>query len=173
MKNIIVEGHLTFNVEDITNKHILQSEWKRVGMVLLNFDICEYYAWFIRRRYNLTLYTPLRGGHVSFINDSIRDINGGRDSIEYRQELWESLSKKYEGAKVKIVLNPDVRTNGTHWWLNIPEEDRVELHNIRAEIGLNRPNFGLHMSIGRPNDKNIEYSHYLHERVKDKNLPWL
>jgi len=63
------------------------------------------------------------------------------------------------------------------------EEDREELHAIRAELGLGRPYYGLHMSIGRAenfvdNDKfipgaekakemNIEQSKYIHRLIKN------
>ena len=44
-------------------------------MVFIDGDVSEYYAWFVKKRYNLTLNKPLRGAHVSFINDSMRDLS--------------------------------------------------------------------------------------------------
>lgn len=135
-------------------------------MVMLNHDICEYYAWFIRRRYHLTLYPPLRGGHVSFISDHVEDLNWRKGTTEEKLELWKNVVEKYDGQHIQVMLNTDVRTDGHHWWLNIPEEHRTELHTLRNELGLSRPYYGLHMSIGKPNDKNIMHSQRLHAMFK-------
>jgi len=42
----------------------------------------------------------------------------------------------------------------------------VLLQSIRTELGLGKPFFGLHMSIGYANEKNIEHSEYLHDLIK-------
>jgi hypothetical protein len=142
------KGKIVFDPKDKTNKHKLQSSWKRIAMVTIYGDVSEYYAWFLKKRYNIILNEPLRGAHISFINDSLRDINGGRGSEEKRNKLWNQLKKKYHNTKITITLSTDVRTDGNHWWLVVPEEDRTILHDIRNEIGLERPFYGLHMSIG-------------------------
>ena len=51
--------------------------------------------------------------------------------------------------------------NGKHWWMIIPHEERELLHSVRKELGLEKPYFGLHMSIGNVNEKNYELSKYI------------
>lgn len=168
MNTITLKGKIRFNPKDKTNKHELQSSWKVVAMVLFEGEHCEYYSWFINRRYILALNKPLRGAHITFINDKIETIKGSND--EERMKNWEALKEKWDGKTVEVTLNPDVRTDGKHWWLNVIEESRVELQEIRNEIELGRPYYGMHMSVGYANEKNIEHSKYLHEHIKSKNL---
>ena len=164
MNTITLKGRILFNPTDKTKKHIAQSSWKIIAMIMFTGDVSEYYAWFIKKRYLLDLNKPLRGAHISFINDKISNIDAEDD--EARLKRWEWLSKKWNGKEIEVVLNVDARTNGKHWWLNIPEENRVGIHDIRNEIGLGRPNFGLHMSLGYANEKSIEHSQYIHEVLK-------
>ena len=119
-----------------------------MAMVVIDGDVSEYYSWFLKKRYNLILNAPLRGSHISFINDSLKDINGGKGSEKERDDMWKELKKRYHHTKIQVTLSTDVRTDSNHWWLVMPEEHRTLLHNIRSEIGLSRPFYGLHMSIG-------------------------
>lgn len=168
MKEIITyKGIIQFEPENRTKKHNSQASWKKIAMVIMKGEITEYYAWFINKRYNLELNKPLRGAHISFINDSIRDINGGKGSLEEREAIWEDVKKRWNGREVEIVLNLNPRTNTTHWWLNVPEEYRTELHNIRTECGLGRPNWGIHMSIGYANEKMLFHSGYIHSMIRN------
>ena len=139
MENVIViPGKIVFDPENFTSKHIRQGEWKKVAMVMVSGDIHKYYSWFVKRRYNLNLFPPLRGAHISFINDRASDMNGE----------WEKVKNKWNNKKIKITLSVDPRSDGLNWWLNIPNEHRGELHSIRAELGMGRPHWGLHMTIG-------------------------
>ena len=156
-------------------------------MVFINGDLCEYYAWFIKKRFNLDLVKPLRGAHISFINDSIRDMQGNSE-VEKRA-LWEAIKNKYNGKYVDINLNiSNLKTmgNGEHWWFIVDHDHRDELHDIRKELGLDRPYFGLHMTIGlainskeneddmpslqifgkKANKMNVEYSEYIHGLIE-------
>ncbi len=137
-------------------------------MVFIDGDITEYYAWFIQRRYNLILNKPLRGAHVSFINDSIKDLtlNGTRTPEEI-EKVWETVKKKWNGKKIQITLDLDPKTDDRSWWLNIPHDERESLQAIRTELGLCKPFFGRHMSIGyaRPGLME-EHSKYLHDLIK-------
>jgi hypothetical protein len=132
-------------------------------MIHFDGDVSEYYAWFIKKRYNLTLNKPLRGAHISFINDSIFDFkkSGNRTEKEV-EENWEAVKKKWHGKKIKVVLNVDPRTDGRIWWFNVPHEERIEIQAIRTELGLGRPYFGLHMSLGYANEKQLDHSEYIH-----------
>jgi hypothetical protein len=164
MNNYITyRGIIHFDPRNKTAKHEDQSSWKKIAMVLLDGEICEYYSWFIERRYGLVLNKSLRNAHISFINDSVHDIKKGTGLINNEDVdfVWNNFKEKYNNKKINIVLNLDVRSDANHWWLNIPEEYRTELHSIRQEIGLGRPFFGLHMSIGYANEKNLEHSVYI------------
>lgn len=163
MKTTIkVTGTIKFDPKDVTKKHAKQASWKCVAMVMFNCDMSEYYSWLLKKRYNITLNKPLRGPHVSFINDRKSDTNG----------KWEEIKKKYHNKKIDVVLNLEPRTDSNnegstcHWWLTVPEEERIELHGIRTELGLGRPHWGLHMSLGHANEKWKEHSKYIHRLVK-------
>ena len=168
MNKITLTGKIGFDPQDFTKKHLLQSSWKKIAMIFFEGEVCQYYGWFIQRRYNLILNPPLRGGHVSFINDSYRDlgVNGTKSNEEIDSD-WDRLKSKWDGKDIDIVLDVNPRTDSSNWWLNIPQEDRDELHAIRAEIGLGRPHWGLHMSIGYANEKNIFHSEYIHKLIKN------
>jgi hypothetical protein len=168
---ITLKGRILFDPKDYTTKHKKQSSWKKMAMIMFDGDWCEYYAWFIWKRYHLKLASPLRGAHISFINDRESDTNG----------KWEEVKKRWHGKEIEVVLFVDPRTDAQHWWLNIPEEERGQIHAIRAELGLGRPFYGLHMTIGYPRDsddsdpeingvkalrQNVAHSEYIHGLIK-------
>jgi len=162
MENTItIKGKIEFDPKDKTKKHVNQGSWKKVAMILFDGEICEYYSWFIQKRYNLVLNRPLRGAHITFINDREADMNG----------KWEEIKKKYQGKEIEVVLSVDPRTDSSddkskgHWWFNIPEEDRKELHDLRGELGLGRPHWGLHLALGYANEKNMPHSKYIHNLI--------
>jgi hypothetical protein len=164
---ITLTGKIGFEPEDRTNKHKAQSSWKKMAMVFIEGDVCEYYAWFLQKRYSITLNKPLRGAHISFINDSMRDLTQNNDKSEEEiLQLWEDVKTKWDGKEIDIVLDLNPKTDGRIWWLNIPNEEREGLQAIRNELGLGRPYFGMHMSIGYANDKNIQHSIYIHDLIK-------
>jgi hypothetical protein len=157
MENCIkLSGTIVFDPDDVTSKQKRQAEWKKVAMVMFEPDldpnekgIADYYAWFLKTELGLYLHKPLRGAHVTFIND-----HAGRD-MKY-PERWEEVKKKWDGKKMEVTLLVDPlvgvdnrRGNYIDWWLTVPYEAREELHAIRRELGLqDRPYFGLHMTIG-------------------------
>jgi len=164
---ITLTGKIEFEPEDKTKKHQGQSSWKKIAMVLLDGDICEYYAWFIMRRYSLVLNKPIRGAHISFINDSMRDLTkNGEISEEEALNTWEEVKNRWDGKEIEIVLDLNPKTDDRTWWLNIPHDERNGLQGIRNELGLGRPYFGMHMSVGYANEKNIVHSIYIHELIK-------
>jgi hypothetical protein len=166
-ERITLTGKIGFEPEDKTKKHKNQASWKKMAMVFLDGDICEYYAWFVMRRYNLPLNKPLRGAHISFINDSMRDLTqNGKISEQEALNKWEEAKNKWDGKEIEIVLDLNPKTDDRTWWLNIPNDERNGLQAIRNEIGLGRPFFGMHMSIGYANEKNIDHSVYIHELIK-------
>ena len=95
--------------------------------------------------------------------------------------------KKWNGKQIDIVIDLTPKTDSSepnsdyHWWFNIPHENREELQSIREELGLGKPFFGLHMTIGRAVDFTndefepgvmkakemcVEHSIYLHKLFK-------
>lgn len=161
MNEIKLIGKIQFEPENVTNKQMAQSSWKKVAFVLIGGDECEYYAWFIKKRYDLILNVPVRKSHISFINDSHRDLG------EFGLSQWESVKKKWDNKSIEVILSTDVRSNSLHWWLVMPHEHRGELLNIRAELGLGKPFFGIHMSIGYANPKYEEHSKYIHRLIEN------
>jgi len=164
---VTLMGKIGFEPVNYTKKHSMQASWKRVAMVFIDGDVTEYYSWFLKKRYNLTLNKPIRGAHISFINDSLKDMsNNGLKSLEEVDKVWNNVKNKWDGVEIPIMLSLEPKTSDKHWWLNIPHDYRDRLHEIRAEVGLGRPTFGLHMTIGLANEKNIEHSKYIHTLIK-------
>ena len=169
---ITIYGKILFEPENKTKKHEAQSSWKKMAMVLIDGDICELYSWFIQRRYNILLNKPLRGAHISFINDSIKDIShDGLKTIEEVQILWESVKTKWDGQIIPITIDVKPKSNSEHWWLNIPHDERVLLHEIRAELGLGKPYWGLHMSLGTVHPRHVEHSKYIVDGILNGLIP--
>ena len=160
-------GKIGFEPENKTKKHSAQASWKKMAMVFIDGDITDYYAWFINRRYNLVLNKPIRGAHISFINDSIKDMSlDGKRTIEEVDILWENIKKKWDGKEIEVVIDLNPRTDDRTWWFNIPHDERGFLQGIREELGLGKPYWGMHMTIGYANEKNIDHSIYIHDLIK-------
>ena len=151
MNHVEAIGTIIFDPEDVSKKHGRQSSWKKVAMLMLKDDTAEYYAWFIRRRYNVVLNKPLRGPHITFINDREKNMNG----------QWSAVREKWDGNLVSISLNVDVRTNSEFWCLNVLPNGTLK--EIRMELGLGDPFFPFHLTVGYPNDKNEHHSRYIHD----------
>lgn len=167
MDRILLTGRIEFEPENITKKHNQQASWKHMALVLLDGDITEYYSWFIKKRYNLTLNRPIRGAHISFINDSYKDMSlKGKRSINDVKQVWNTVKKKWDGVEVPIMLNTEPRTDDKYWWLGVSHQHRDRLHGIRSELGLGKPFWGLHMTIGYANEKWLSHSKYIHKCIK-------
>jgi len=155
-------GRIRFEPENRTKKHNEQASWKKVAMVEFRDDTCEYYSWFIKKRYNISLNKPLRGPHISFINDSIRDLSlSGTRTHKEVNKLWEETKKKWHNKQIPVVLDLDPRSNNVHWWFNIPSGEGRILHEIRSELGLKEPFFKFHMTIGLIHPHELEHSQYI------------
>jgi hypothetical protein len=130
-----VRGILEFSPEDKTKKHVSQSSWKRVAMIRTNCDLDVYYAWFLKKRFNLELNKNLRGTHVTFINDRMD------------QDVFEQMSKMFNGKEIDFYVETEPRSSGEHWWLRV---HCPEAESIREVMGLSKdPFYGLHLTIGR------------------------
>ena len=177
MSEFKITGTIIFDPINRTTKHHKQSSWKKLALIEFGGDMCDYYAWFIKKRYGITLNAPLRGPHISFINDSIRDLNGGFDNPKdcgtekERHAMWEVLKEKYNKTKIDIVVSTEVQTNGEHVWLRIEHEHRLGMQAIRDEIGLPIPNLGknpdgtlkplgVHLTIGHPVNGRVDENEF-------------
>jgi hypothetical protein len=165
-----MKGALEFDPENLTGKHEKQAEWKLVGMLVFPGEDHKYYEWFIRRRYGIADFTkPLRKPHVSYINDAVWEMSRRSETEWCREkafERWQEYKRIHTGREIEIELDLDVRTYSTFWWLNVTERSRVELHRLRAELGLKeRPHFGLHMTVATTNERSYPASRYAHEEV--------
>ena len=160
---VIYQGQIHFDPVNATKKHNTQSSWKRVAMIMLGGDITEYYSWFLYKRYNIILNKPLRGAHVTFINDSLNDMMKGlqTENEDLVETLWNNTKEKWDNKIIDVTFNLDPYTNGKHWWIIVDHAYRQNIHDIRAELGLGRPYFGLHMSLGYANERNVEHSEYI------------
>ncbi len=147
-----VKGILDFTPEDVTKKHINQSTWKCTAMIKTNCDISAYYRWFLKTRFDLILNKPLRGTHVTFINDRMD------------RYLFMEASNIFNGKEITFYYQNMARSNGQHWWLRVWSP---EAENIREAIGLSKePYFGLHLTLGTANERNINHSKYILESCK-------
>lgn len=162
MDKIVLVGKIKFDVDNKTKKHNVQASWKRVAMIMFDDDTATYYAWFIKKRFNLTLNKPLRGAHISFINDSIQDLTlNGKRSLDEVNTLWEKVKEKWNGQEIPVMLELKPSFDKKHWWLNVPHEYQDTIMGIRNELGLGRPYFGLHLSLGYANEKQISHHEYI------------
>ena len=105
---ITLEGTIYFDPEDKTNKHKSQTSWKKMAMVIFKGDICQYYAWFIKKRFGIDLSRPLRGAHISFINDSIDEMTTHCNTTSERRALWEKVKKKYHRKKISCIITTSI-----------------------------------------------------------------
>jgi len=130
-----VRGILDFSPEDKTKKHLSQASWKRVAMIRTNCELDRYYAWFLKKRFNLELARNLRGTHVTFINDRMD------------AQVFEQFAQVFEGKEIDFYVEIEPRSNGEHWWLRV---HCPEAESIREIMGLSRePFFGMHLTLGR------------------------
>ena len=87
-----IKGILEFDPINVTKKHDNQSSWKKVAIVRFenDDDTWSYYAWFLKKRFNLNLNKPLRGTHLTIINDIVDD------------NLYEMGRQLFQGKEITI-----------------------------------------------------------------------
>ena len=152
-------GKILFEPENITKKHIAQ-DWKKNALIITNDDLNEYYAWFLKKRFDLKFNKLLRGSHITFISDKITDENS--------LELFEKAKLLYDYKDITFYYDLEPRTNVKHWWLRVYSD---EAENIREIAGLNRiPYFNFHLTLGYINDLNLNHSQYILDTIKLFNI---
>ena len=153
MHTILVPGKLVFEPPDKTKKHLAQSSWKKVAFVEFEGDIDLYYAFFIKKRYNIELNKNLRKPHLTLVNDSLKDLGGGYKTIEQIENTWDVVKNKWNGKSINVELDISPRTNAEHWWLRVTDECKKKLNEIRYELNLGESYFPFHVTIGYIPDK--------------------
>jgi hypothetical protein len=134
-----VRGILDFSPEDKTKKHASQASWKKVAMIRTNCELDRYYAWFLKKRFNLELVRNLRGTHVTFINDRM-------DAQTFNQ-----FTDLFDGKEIDFYVETEPCSSGEHWWLRV---HCPEAESIREIMGLSRdPFFGMHLTLGRAEER--------------------
>ncbi len=124
---------LRYDPKPINGSDKMFKPWWLIGFIEAG-ELTEYYAWFIRKRTGIILQKPAWGAHISIIR--------GEEPIN--KDLW----GKYEGQVVSLECDPNIRTNGQHWWFRVDSEP---IRDIREELGLLRRHpIGLHVTLGRP-----------------------
>ena len=167
IKNVIstsyveLEGTIIIAPPNKTKKHESQADWKRVAMITFpGSEIAEFYSYLLYKKYNIKLNKPLRNSHITIINSNYLKESTLPDKD--KELAWKKFEKDYNNKKIKIILDiSKFYTNGNHYWLIIPHEHRNFIYNIRAEIGLEKPFFGLHLTLGIINEYNKVQSDYI------------
>ena len=155
MNNFKTYGRIVFEPVNHTNKHEKQSSWKKHAIIMIDDESCEYYQWFLKKIYNLHLLPPLRKSHVTVINDKYDDT-----------DLWNLVKDKYNNKIIDLYIDVDMQSNGKHWFLNVSNEHTEELDKIRNELNLGEPFYYYHMTVGFPNERNLEHSQYIASLIK-------
>lgn len=156
-----IKAKVVFDPKDLTKKHGKHSEWKKHVIAFIDEpDFCDYYIWFLKKRYGIFLVKPIRGVHFTVINDRLSD--GNATEVEYK-----ASKKLYSGKVIDIEYSVDVRTDGKHWWLRARSNDAMF---IRQQCGLeSKPYWGFHITIGRAEGRAYEIAHskYIHKLIKN------
>lgn len=145
--NVIVKGKLRFDVKDITNKHKHQRSSRDIStsMVMLDFDYQGFYKSLLNLRFNkdnvgsLNLMSSLRGSHVTFIKEPIKN-----------RKFFRQAKNFFEGQEIELELDffTGLQFSEKHCWFRVHENTRSHLYKIRKSCGL-KEWFNLHMTVGR------------------------
>lgn len=148
-----ITGKLQFDPINVTKKHNRQASWKKTVVVKFDCDTHDYYSWFIRKRFGLKLNKPLRGTHITIINDIVDN------------DIYDQAREMFNGKEITIEYDPtQIRMNDTHVWIKAYSDDAK---NIRIAMGLNPdPYFGLHLTIGLATHLQAEHLRYIHGLIK-------
>ena len=168
IQKIKIFGKIYFEPDNLTKKHNNQSSWKRIAIMMVDGEIDSYYRWFIKKRFNLKLNHPQRGPHVSFINESLKDLSKNNMLTQTEIDIkWLEVKNKWDKKVVDVELDLSIKTNGDYWWFNFIDNENNSLQDIRNELGLSKPFYGLHMTIGYPPmGICLEHSHYINNLIK-------
>ena len=169
-----VKAILEFVPINVSKKHHQQSSWKKVAMARFpeNDETYRYYKWLLEQRFGLRipdvnpfewkgrLNDPLRGTHVTVINDIVDD------------EIYLQAKEIFHGKEITIQYDPTLircnRKGEKMWWhIKVYSDD---INNIRTAMGLGAPFHSPHITIGLVNPKFIEHTEYIVESCEKLKL---
>lgn len=140
-------GVVKFDPEPKTEKHIKQSEWKKQMCIDFRGELDLFYAKMVEKAYLIHLIRPHRLGHLTIIADRYSD-----------NEKWKLAKERYDGKKVEVWYDPNVRGNDEYWWLRATCKFGDAL---RKELGLGKPFFPYHITIGSVKESEKEHVNYV------------
>lgn len=151
-------GKIKFDPKILTKKHKSQDGWKNVAIVELSGDICEYYKWFIEKRFHIRLKQNIRGPHITIINDQKGDEN-----------LYQTAKNKWDGKIIEFEYDLNrIRTDKKHWWISASSP---VFSKIRVEAGLGEKYYyGFHITIGAIHEHDIYNMDYILNNIKRFNI---
>lgn len=133
---------LEFDPPHLIKKHESQADWgKKTAICNVGDDTDRYYSWFLKKRFNVELINPMRGSHVTIINDKVFDVT--KYSQAKQVFNGKEIVFEYNPAEVRCANNPK---GEFYWWIKVYNTD---IEAIREFAGLNRkPFFNLHLTLG-------------------------
>ena len=109
----------------------------RPGSVLVvdvDYGIAEYYRWWVKKHFHLTLQNNAWRPHITVID--------GRVPLNQEQmKLW----KKYEKQVAHFEYSVDIKQHWKFWTLPVQSEQLTE---IRKELGMS-VKYPFHITFGR------------------------
>jgi len=125
-------------------------------IVTIDDDLREYYSWFLKRRYRITVQRPAWGAHISVVRGEITT-----------QENWEYWKNIYNNKNIEFEHELIPKTNGGHWWLKINCE---ELFELRTNMEYKKdPHWSFHLTLGMSVPQHQERTLYI-MRLYEKGL---
>ena len=169
-----IKGKIQFDPKDITKKHKLQSAWKRNVLIVFdeNDETIRYYKYLLEERFgfripatdvfkfNGRLNDPLRGIHVTMINDIVDN------------DIYLQSKELFDGKEITIKYDPTLircnRKDDKMWWhIKVYSDD---ITNIRTIMGLGDPYTSAHITIGTVNPKFLDHAEYIIETCELLNI---
>ena len=139
-------GKIIFDPQPISgSKDMFKPFWV---ITTLEDDLRYYYAWFLKRRYRITVQRPAWGAHISV-------VRGEETTIEN----WEYFKNIYNNKEIEFNHELVPKTNGNHWWLKI---DCSELYELRTNMGYSKDaKWSFHLTLGMSVPQHQERTKYI------------
>lgn len=152
---LLKDCKIIWELDDVTKKHNLQSSWKKTIIASIDGEICDMYRWFIYKRFGISLNPPLRGAHLTIVNDKIEDFETFDSKIIELKKIF---------SLIDIDIDLDIRCGPEHLWFRCLAPTAME---IRELLGLGKPHFGFHVTIGMYRESQKYLSDYILNYAKE------
>lgn len=121
-------GYLRFDPR-MKGQKVLDPFWL---ILQCDSELVRYYKHWVFKGYFEKIMMPAWGAHITVI----------RNEKPAKPELW----GKRAGDFFEFEYDPEIRTNGRHYWLKVSSPSLLD---FREELGLRRnPPISLHLTIG-------------------------